>query len=197
MIQKTSRYILLLLCLRITEAAPEDEDRIVGGHEVSPPHKYPFQVYFASGHYACAGSVLDRHHILTAAHCVYDPETGDLQDPSDCFIVAGAHTRPGSGSSCKGEVDNRSLNIEETWQIGEVQTIFAKDDYNSETHENDIAILRLRNKLTFDDFVRPIGLPSKDSLKGVTRQQLLAGEASFHGILRRVNQQTLMCSAAT
>ena len=44
--------------------------------------------------------------------------------------------------SCKGEVDNRSWNIEDTWQIGEVETIFAKDDYNSETHENDIAILR-------------------------------------------------------
>ena len=121
MIEKTSRYIFLLLCLselvhvRITEVAPEDQDRIVGGHEVSPPHKYPFQVnkvnlklsnekltfqvYFASGHYACGGSginiylvnklnscenkyitsVLDKHHILTAAHCVYDPETGNLQ----------------------------------------------------------------------------------------------------------------------
>ena len=45
--------------------------------------------------------------------------------------------------SCRGEIDNRSWNIEETWQIGEVETIFAKDDYNSETHENDIAILRL------------------------------------------------------
>ena len=35
---------LEFLHFRITEAAPEDEDRIVGGHEVSPPHKYPFQV---------------------------------------------------------------------------------------------------------------------------------------------------------
>lgn len=45
--------------------------------------------------------------------------------------------------SCRGEIDNRSWNTERTWQIGEVETIFAKDDYNSETHENDIAILRL------------------------------------------------------
>ena len=45
--------------------------------------------------------------------------------------------------SCTVEIDNRSWNVEETWQIGEVKTIFAKDDYNSETHENDIAILRL------------------------------------------------------
>ena len=46
------------------------------------------------------------------------------------------------GFSCKGEVDNKSWKIEESWQIGEVETIFAKDDYNSDTHENDIAILR-------------------------------------------------------
>ena len=119
------------LPFRTSEAVPEDEDRIVGGHEVSPPHKYPFQVNKVNlimednAHFSrCILlrdvtlvlvqvyfilskvwpnkihmiSVLDSHHILTAAHCVYDPETGNLQEPSDCFIVAGAHTRPGSGA---------------------------------------------------------------------------------------------------
>lgn len=117
---------LEFLHFRITEAAPEDEDRIVGGHEVSPPHKYPFQVkkvhlklsnentyipgvfcfwtlclcWFRFRNFIlsinlflvrtkkCIILVLDRHHILTAAHCVYDPETGNLQVGIDTRIQA-------------------------------------------------------------------------------------------------------------
>ena len=85
-----------LECLhfRTSEAVPEDEDRIVGGHEVSPPHKYPFQVnkvnlimerkcsifqvYFASGHYACAGSglfYLVRKLALQNIYFIYGTDT--------------------------------------------------------------------------------------------------------------------------
>ena len=106
-------FILLVIASQV-DCLQETENRIVGGQEVDPPHKYPFQVniiglsqlkksklcvpqvYFAADGYACAGSILDDLHVLTATHCLYGPD-GDLHDPDECAIVAGAHVRPGGG----------------------------------------------------------------------------------------------------
>ena len=92
-------------------------------------------MYFAAGNYACGGSILDRHHVLTAQHCLYDEE-GNLHDPAECFIVAGAHMIPGGWRRCGGEDESR-----EREEVG-VETFFMRPDYDSVTHANDIAVLR-------------------------------------------------------
>ena len=79
--------------------------------------------------------MLDSHHVLTAQHCLYD-EQGALHSPEDCFIVAGAHTRPGGGVRCRGEGDR------EDWQVVGVDSFYKREDYDSNTHANDIAVLR-------------------------------------------------------
>ena len=92
-------------------------------------------MYFAAGNYACGGSVLDRHHVLTAQHCLYDAE-GNLHDPAECFIVAGAHSIPGGGRRCGGQDESQD------WEVAGVETFFMRSDYDSITHANDIAVLR-------------------------------------------------------
>jgi len=105
------------------------EGRIVGGVEVAPAHKYPFQVYISAGGYACGGSILDNHHILTAAHCLYDYD-GKMHKPSESFVYVGAHDRP--GGRC-GDNVGRMIQVEE---------FILRPDYDKQTFENDLAILR-------------------------------------------------------
>merc|ERR1711874_229595 len=116
--------LLSIALLTVTEVISQEENlsslagsetRIVGGTVVEPPHKYPFQVYFAAGNYACGGSILDPHHVLTAQHCLFDEE-GNLHEPASCFIVAGAHIRPGGGRRCGVEEESKD------WEVVGVET---------------------------------------------------------------------------
>ena len=79
--------------------------------------------------------MLDPLHVLTAQHCLYDDQ-GRLHSPERCFIIAGAHRRPGAGRRCGGEEERRN------WQMVGVETFFMRQDYDKMTHVNDIAVLR-------------------------------------------------------
>lgn len=49
--------------------------RIVGGTEVSPQHKYPWHVglkYETSRRYGCGATIINDKYALTAAHCFFD-----------------------------------------------------------------------------------------------------------------------------
>ena len=45
-----------------------------------------------------------------------------------------------------------------------VDTIFVHEDYNRRTHQNDIALIRLKEKATFNDIIWPICLPPSNTV---------------------------------
>ena len=105
--------------------------RIVGGENATTP--IPWQVHVDRG---CGGTILDETTILSAAHCF------PFFRPNAKYIEAGIKVRASS----------------------EAQKIYVKETikhpmYNPRNYDNDIAILKLKSPLTFNDNVQPACLP--------------------------------------
>ncbi len=86
--------------------------------------------------------MLDPRHVLTAAHCI------GTTDPSLITITAGLH--------------NKNNNEVDTRQVLTVSRIFKYPDDNGTTNQNDLAILRLAERVQFNKYVQPACLPGPD-----------------------------------
>jgi trypsin len=117
------------------------ESRIVGGDTASD-FAWPWQVYISlNGHFICGGTLIDRHHIATGAHCII----GQSNLASDYLVRVGAHNM-----------------IRKGYYAGttySVSAIFVHPDYVSAEYGNDIAILRLTYTVDLSDTVNVICLP--------------------------------------
>jgi len=119
-------------------------DRIVGGKEVNPKGKLPYQVLFRpctpSGLCSlCGGTIVNKRFVVTAAHC-WEPEETDL------WVIVGEH------NVCDG--------VNEGGKRVKVKKITSHPDYDKGSKNNDIAVLELVEDLTFTDKVKPACLPS-------------------------------------
>jgi secreted trypsin-like serine protease len=110
--------------------------RIIGGDPVAPSGKYPFMV--AVVHHDvlnaweaqyCGGALVGGYWVLTAGHCVSDPET---DEPWLVDIVIG---RNDLSSGTDGE------------RI-EAAEIYLHPGYNPDTLQNDLALIRLQRAAT-------------------------------------------------
>ncbi|CAL4213582.1 unnamed protein product, partial [Meganyctiphanes norvegica] len=123
--------------------------RIVGGVETEV-NEYPWMVALAwSSSYSsafCGGSIIHEEYILTAAHCAAVMSGSEV-------VVVGEHQWSTSGES----------NVRETVNIAQ---IISNPNYNSNTMENDVALLKLSRPLTFgsDNQVAPICPPEAGNL---------------------------------
>ena len=117
-------------------------NRIVNGK--TAPSPIPWQVHLRQGSptgafgYFCGGTIIDAKTILTAAHCYH----GKNLKGTDFFVTAGVvHVQDGAGQSAF------------------VEKITLHESYNPKTLDNDIAILKLKTPLTFNDKVQRACLP--------------------------------------
>nr|XP_006813580.1 PREDICTED: neurotrypsin-like [Saccoglossus kowalevskii] len=126
--------------------------RIVGG-EQAEPGEWPWQVALqlkGSGHY-CGATVINEHYIISAAHCF------ERYGKDSFTVVVGDH-------------DNEMPEGKE--QEYDIQCLTSHENYNSETTDNDIALIKVEPKngrgMIFTDYVMSACLP-------VTDIQFLAG----------------------
>ncbi|XP_009957846.1 PREDICTED: coagulation factor IX [Leptosomus discolor] len=116
--------------------------RVVGGSD-SMRGEVPWQVYLVDSHGVgfCGGSIINEKWVVTAAHC--------LQPGDNVTAVAGEYNI--------NEEDN-------TEQRRKVVKILPHPTYNSmiDKHHNDIALLELDQPLSFNSYVTPICIGSRE-----------------------------------
>lgn len=117
---------------------PEGSVRIVGGAPADPG-EWPWQVALIGGSASdlyngqfCGGSLISAQWVLTAAHCVVD-NFGVQIAPVGVDIVAGIY----------------NLSSPETgYQRRDITQIIIHPEYNYNTFNNDVALLRLASSVT-------------------------------------------------
>jgi len=122
--------------------------RIVGG-EPSASHSWGWAVSLRISNTAhfCGGSIISPNYVLTAAHCVDDPQISKLQ------ITAAVGT-----DTLYDSYGQRIV----------VSKIYIHPGWNKNTNENDIAILKLNKAISFNDkSVAKLCLPSLTEYRDV------------------------------
>ncbi|XP_037782937.1 trypsin-1-like [Penaeus monodon] len=124
-------------------SVPDVITRIVGGSPAET-HEFPWQVslqwrYNWYTYHICGASVIDQNWIITAAHCTHQ------FTPKELLVVAGDHLlKEKEGSE----------------QSRYIERIVEHENYNANTQENDIALIKLSSPLELDGMtVSPTCLP--------------------------------------
>ncbi|XP_018604077.1 transmembrane protease serine 2-like isoform X2 [Scleropages formosus] len=114
------------------------DSRIVGG-QVAKPGAWPWQVSLqVQREHLCGGSIITPYWIVTAAHCVEG-----ISSPSNWTVYAGR------------------LSLSDMYRsVGNSVSLIVSNKYNSNTKNNDIALMKLRNPLTMSNVVKPVCLPN-------------------------------------
>lgn len=133
-----SVVFILFAALAATTGFPSE--KIVGG-QYAEEHQFPYQIaLFHLGNFRCGGSIIDEQWVLTAAHCVLDGS--QKLPPSTLLVYAGSSNLEGEGNYFK------------------VEDTFAHELYGA--FQNDIALIKLKQKVHFDESMQKIELCSEE-----------------------------------
>jgi Trypsin len=141
--------VVLLLWLALPATALANATpRIVGGAKASIAD-YPFQVAVLNSgateddewfYQFCGGSIRDDTHVITAAHCVFNPDTGQADPPSAIKVLARTDVLADPGPPVVHHGADQEL-------IPVVATSF-DPDYDPNLTDHDAAILTLAQPIT-------------------------------------------------
>jgi len=121
------------------------QNRVVGGDPTGLT-EWPWQASLVdvsqsvTGSQYCGGTLISASWVVTAAHCTYQREAGDIA------IVVGRHS-----------LDK----VSSTSQARRVSRIIQHPAFNRRTVDNDISLLQLELPVTFSAAIRPVCLPTR------------------------------------
>ncbi|XP_077277070.1 trypsin-1 [Temnothorax americanus] len=128
-------------CTKCTCGLTNKHNRIVGGVETIV-NQYPWMALLMyRGQFYCGGTVINSRYVLTAAHCI------DRFDANKLIVRILEHDR-----NLTGESKTQDFQVEKT---------IKHSGYSTTNYDSDIALLKLRNAITFEDLMRPACLPEQ------------------------------------
>ncbi|RWS26875.1 clotting factor B-like protein [Leptotrombidium deliense] len=133
---------------------------IVGGDEASA-HSMPWVsalLFKDSGHMYCGASLINEQFALTASHCVVFND--GTVDANDILIKLGAH------------------HVNKDGKVYEIAEVIPHENYRPWKYYNDIALLKLAEKVEYDENIGPVCLPTKDT---VTTSELVGKSIKLAG----------------
>jgi len=139
-------FILNLVAITAFSQKEKVDSKITGGTTASISD-FPWQVYYISGSLRCGGSIIADNWILTAAHCTRN-NNGTTIPASSMLVKVGADN----------PLDSRQG---KTYLVSEA---IVHESYDSQTRENDIALLRLQQPIDYTN-ARPIKLVIAEDVK--------------------------------
>ncbi|NWJ04775.1 TMPS2 protease, partial [Crypturellus undulatus] len=114
--------------------------RIVGGSAASLG-QWPWQVSLhVEDVHICGGSIITPQWIVTAAHC-----------------VEGRYSNPYSWRVYAGILNQKDMIFRDGHGV---QKVISHPDYDADSKDNDVALMKLESPLTFNDNVRAVCLPN-------------------------------------
>ncbi|KAJ0063954.1 hypothetical protein NL108_014468, partial [Boleophthalmus pectinirostris] len=130
-------------CAQLGCGRQSSVSRIIGG-QVSESGEWPWQVTLHyKGSHVCGGVLISEIFVLTAAHCF--PSTDEFsQIATNWAVYAGVVT------------------LDKLPQPHQVAVIILSENYDSNTNDQDIALLKLATPVEFSDTVHPACLPTYD-----------------------------------
>lgn len=152
---KTISLIFLALCAVCVAVADEEVNalgwpaeysltpRIVNGTDAEKG-QFPYQVslrFRLNDAHFCGGSILTDRFILTAAHC----NQGFTASPMLVYAILGAYRRT------KGGIEYA------------LDKITPHQEWDGAKIKNDISLLRTAKKITFNEYIQPIALPTQET----------------------------------
>lgn len=159
--------------LRSTCGIPILHKRIVGGKEANPNQWAWMAALIRSetGDHYCGGALISNRYVVTAAHCTTGLKAINIT------IRLGAY-----------DIREPSEHVKDI----EVSRIRQHPQFQKDTFMNDIAVLRLKRPVMFNEYIRPVCLPqrSDETFFGKTAVATGWGTQSFGGpysdVLREV-----------
>ncbi|XP_043191696.1 trypsin-1-like [Amphibalanus amphitrite] len=128
--------------------------RVKGGQEAHRG-QFPWSASVqVNGAHFCMGAVINNEYVLTAAHCFVGKPSGAVT------VTLGGHDLT--------EVEPGQVTIAVAERI-------IHEGYHPGTFDNDIALLKLENKISWNGAVQPVCLPSTGTKKFVGMKGTIAG----------------------
>ncbi|XP_046403907.1 trypsin-3-like [Ischnura elegans] len=135
---------------RVPNGPPTLDRRIVGGEDAAPG-EFPYQLSLRiDGYHMCGASILSEDWAVTAAHCVHDVGDNSLQ------LMAG------------------SLDVDEG-EIYDVTYFTEHPNYDPDTTDWDMALLKVSTPFVFSGTVSPIALPAEGEELDVGTMVVISG----------------------